>query len=241
MLQTKKNPGGCPPGVSIEIAMRSGNDVAVDADADRVVVLILDRVQGSRLSRAGQIGPQHLRPGRCRIKPLILHVEAHIEPRREVVLGAGTDLPPVKVLVAPTLSHLQRRERDRAGGRGGLRVADRQSRGVIVLIPGIRGVDRRSEVWQPEVIVGGVDAPRGRQLDVASGDAEYAVTDEAPAEIVAVELRRADRTALSMVHIAGGAVGVGELPLDVVTLVEIKSGTDACTPAQLVGRMAADL
>src|SRR4029077_21239631 len=94
---------------------------------------------------------------------------------------------------------------------------------------------------QPEVIVGGVEAKRGRQLHVASGDAEHAVTDEAIAEVVAVELRRADRTALSMVHIAGGAVGVGELPLEVVTLLEIEPGTDARSPAQLVGRMAADL
>src|SRR5262249_58156429 len=113
-------------------------------------------------------------------------------------------------------------------------------RGAVVLSPVPRNVDRRPEVGQPEVIVRGVDAPHGRQLDVASGDAEHAVTDEAVAEVVAVELCRADRTALGMVHIPGGAVGVGELPLEVVTLVEIESRTDARRPAQLVGRMAAD-
>src|SRR5712691_8591912 len=88
----KKAPGGLPRrGSSAQVVTRaSRNDVAVDADAKSVVVLILDRVEGGRLGRIGR--PGHLGPGRCRLHFLVDHIEAHVEPRCEVVLGAGAEL-----------------------------------------------------------------------------------------------------------------------------------------------------
>jgi hypothetical protein len=53
---TKKAPGGLPRrGSSAQVVTRaSRNDVAVDADAKSVVVLILERVEGGRLGGVGQ-------------------------------------------------------------------------------------------------------------------------------------------------------------------------------------------
>src|SRR5262245_55272051 len=101
-VRTKKAPGGLPRrGSSAQVVTRaSRNEVAVDADAKSVVVLILDRVEGGRLGGAGQRRVGHLRPGRCRLQLLVDHIEAHIEPWCEVVLGAGAELPPVEVVVA---------------------------------------------------------------------------------------------------------------------------------------------
>src|SRR5258707_12669246 len=79
-----------PPGSSAQVVTRaSRNDVAGDADAQSVVVLVLDRVEGGRLGGAGQRRVGYLCPGRCRLQLLVDYLEAHIEPPSEVVLGSG--------------------------------------------------------------------------------------------------------------------------------------------------------
>ena len=88
----------------------------MDADAKAVVVLVLDLIDRGRLGRAGQSRERRKRPVRCRFQLLVDHIEAHIEPRCEVVLGPGADHPPVEVVVALPLGHLDRGERDRTGG-----------------------------------------------------------------------------------------------------------------------------
>ena len=98
----------------------------MDADAKCVVVLILDGIEGSRLGHAGRRRKERNRPVGCRLDLRVDHVEAHIEPRREVVLGARTELPPAEVVVAGPGSHLSWREGDRADSKGGLGSADRQ-------------------------------------------------------------------------------------------------------------------
>src|SRR5262245_56649009 len=246
---TKKAPGGSPRrGSSAQVVTRaSRNDVAVDADAQAVVVLILERVEGRRLGGVGKRGIG-LHPARCRLQLLVDHVEALVEPRCEVVLGAGTDLPPVEVVVAGPLRHLEPRERDRTtdcarsgqvgageGGRG-LRVADRQVGVVAVLDPQIRRIDRRLEVRKPQVVVGRVDAPGGGQLDLSGGVAEHAIGEEAVAEVLAVELHGAERTGRSEGRVPDGAQGVVDLELEVVAAVGIQLGAAAERPPHLVGR-----
>src|SRR5262249_4942701 len=135
----KKAPAGWPRrGSSAQLVMRaSRNDVAVDADAQPVVVLILDGVASGRLGCAGQGRIGHDGVLRCSLQLLVDHIEAHVEPRCEVVLGPGTDRPEVPVVAALAGVHLSLGERDRtadgargghgarADGRGGLRLADR--------------------------------------------------------------------------------------------------------------------
>src|SRR6516165_10181346 len=86
-------PRACSPAAG-KVTRASRNDVAVDADAKAVVVLILDLIDRSRLGRAGQSRERRKRPVRCRFQLLVDHIEAHIEPRCEVVLGPGADRPP---------------------------------------------------------------------------------------------------------------------------------------------------
>src|SRR6516165_3183706 len=114
----QKSPGGLPRrGSSAQLVMRaSRNDVAVEADAKGVVVLILDGIDRSRLGRAGQSAKRRGRAVRCRLQLVVEHIEAHVEPRSEVVLGAGAERPEVEVVVAVTPGDLGRGERDRAGG-----------------------------------------------------------------------------------------------------------------------------
>ena len=150
----------------------------MDADAQAVVVLILDGVEGSRLGRAAQSGIGYDRPVRCRLQPRVDHIEAHVEPRCEVVLGPGADRPEGPVVAALAGGDLGRREGDRAanGARSGkgarakvgraLRIADRPIGLVAVVDLEVRPVDRRPEVRLPQVVVGRVDAPDGRQLDI---------------------------------------------------------------------------
>src|SRR6266436_360537 len=96
----QKNPGELPRrGWSAQLVTRaSGNDVAVDTDAKSVVVLIREAVESGRLGRAAQLCPGHNRSVGCRLQLRVDHVEAHIEPRREVVLGTGTQHPQVPVV-----------------------------------------------------------------------------------------------------------------------------------------------
>ena len=55
-ISKKKPRRVAPPGSSAQLVTRaSRNDVAVDADAQSVVVLILDRVEGARLGGAAQL------------------------------------------------------------------------------------------------------------------------------------------------------------------------------------------
>src|SRR5262249_47684894 len=102
MLGAKKGPGGlAPPGSSAQLVTRaSRNDVAVDADAQPVVVLILDGVASGRLGCAAQRRIGHGGVPRCRLQLLVDHIEAHIEPRCEVVLGPGADRPEGPVVAA---------------------------------------------------------------------------------------------------------------------------------------------
>src|SRR6516165_7073051 len=81
-VRTKKAPGGLPRrGSSAQLVMRaSRNDVAVETNAQCVVVLILERVEGGRLGGAAQRGIGHRIPGRCRLQLLVDHIEAHVEP-----------------------------------------------------------------------------------------------------------------------------------------------------------------
>src|SRR5262249_46381703 len=65
--------------------------------------------------------------------------------------------------------------------------------------------------------------------------------EEAVAEALAVEHRGAERTGLSEGHVAGRALGVVGLPLEVVAALEAVPGAGADRPAELVGRMAANL
>src|SRR5262245_5793221 len=78
---TKKAPAGWPRrGSSAQLVTRaSRNDVAVDADAQAVVVLILELVEGARLGGVAQSGIGHC-PARCRLQLLVDHIEAHVEP-----------------------------------------------------------------------------------------------------------------------------------------------------------------
>src|SRR6516225_3149782 len=109
-------PRACSPAAG-KVTRASRNDVAVDADAKAVVVLILDLIDRGRLGRAGQSRERRKRPVRCRFQLLVDHIEAHIEPRCEVVLGPGTERPPAEVVVALPVGHLDRGERDRAADR----------------------------------------------------------------------------------------------------------------------------
>src|SRR5262249_30863451 len=135
----KKTPAGWPRrGRQLKLVTRaSRNDVAVDADAQAVVVLIRDGVEGSRLGRAGQRPVGHNGVLRCRLQLLVDHIEAHIEPRCEVVLGPGADRPEGPVVAARPTVDLRRSEGDRAANsarngkgaranvRSALRLADR--------------------------------------------------------------------------------------------------------------------
>src|SRR5262245_20507677 len=121
-LGHKKSPRRVGPrrGSSAQLVTRaSRNDVAMDADAKAVVVLILDGIDRSRLGRAGQSGKSRGRPVRCRLQLLVDHIEAHIEPRCEVVLGPGTDRPPGEVVVALPGGDLSCGEIERAREGGG--------------------------------------------------------------------------------------------------------------------------
>src|SRR5262249_32727529 len=151
------------------------------------------------------------------------------------------------------ISFIVRGERDRTGGaarsgegaeadvRPGLRIADRQIGVCPVLEPAIKPVDRRPEVRKPQVVVGRVDAPGGRELDLPGGIAEHAIAEEAVAEVLPHELHGAERTGLTEGHVAGRAWGVVGLPLEVVAALEVVPGAGADRPADLVGRMAANL
>src|SRR5262244_3263471 len=61
-----------------KVTRASRNDVAVDADAQSVVVLILDVIDRSRLGCAGQRRIGHVGAVRCRLQLLVDHIEAHI-------------------------------------------------------------------------------------------------------------------------------------------------------------------
>src|SRR5262249_34005691 len=86
-------PRACSPSAG-KVTRASRNDLAVEADAQSVVVLILDVIDRSRLGCAAQRRIGHVGPGRCRLQLLVDHIEAHIEPRCEVVLRPGADRPP---------------------------------------------------------------------------------------------------------------------------------------------------
>src|SRR5262249_6930466 len=256
-LLNRKAPGR--PSVrrgSFQLVTRSSrNDVAVDADAQSVVVLILDGIDRGRLGRAGKGGKRRGRAVRRRLQLLVDHIEADIEPRREVVLGPGTERPEGPVVAALPGGDLGGGDRDRPSSAGhgeeaegatadgvrALRIADRQIGIVAVIDFKIRPVDRRPEVRKPQVVVGRVDAPDSRQLDFPGGIAENAVREEAVAEVLAVELVGAERTGRSKGDVADGPLGVGGLPLEVVALIEVETRAAADCPAHLVGRMTANL
>ena len=110
----------------------------MEADLEREVVLVLDGVDATRLLRAGQlgiggqplIGTEQLAVG---------HIEADVEGRCEVVLGARTKEPHAPI-VAAVLDC-----RQRTWGRTGiLDGADREVGNIIIFDLGIGGVDRRS-------------------------------------------------------------------------------------------------
>src|SRR5262249_20066045 len=140
------------------------------------------------------------------------------------------------------VDHLDRVERDRAadGARGGRgtkagerpaqRIADRQIGVGAVLDFEIRPVERCTEVRKPEVVVSRVDAPDGRQLDVPGGIAEHAIGEEAVAEVLAVERHGAERTGLSEGHVAGGALGVVGLELEVVAAIGVQAQASLTRP-----------
>src|SRR5262245_53379955 len=98
----KKPPAGCPAGGrQLKLVTRaSRNDVAVDADAQSVVVLIRDAIDRGRLGCVDQGGIGHIGVLRCRLQLLVDHIEAHIEPRCEVVLCPGTGRPVAEVVAA---------------------------------------------------------------------------------------------------------------------------------------------
>src|SRR4030081_1880259 len=106
-------PAAARRGSSDQAIIRSSrNDVAMEADPEAHVVLILDRVEGSRLRGSGSRGVENRRAVRCRFDLLIKDIKADVEPRRDVPLAARTNSPPVEVLVASAVSHLRGGERD---------------------------------------------------------------------------------------------------------------------------------
>src|SRR5262249_46145212 len=245
IITLEKTPGGLPRrGSSAQVVTRaSRNDVAVDTDAKSVVVLVRDAIERRRLGlpRSSRIG--HDGSVRCGLHLLIDDVEAHIEPRREVVLGTGTDRPPVPVVLARTRGPRQAGgpERDRASSSDALRTADRCVGGIIVADAEIRAVDRGAEDRQPQVVVGRVDTPHRRQLDVTSCGTDDATVEEAVAEAGAVELRLCQVPRRGIGRIAGRALGVVDLELEVVAALSVELGAEARSPAHLIGRMTAGL
>src|SRR5262245_48896990 len=244
----RKAPGELPRrGSSAQVITRaSGNDVAVDTDAKSVVVLVREAVERGRLGGAGQLCVGHNRSARCRLQLRIDHVEAHIEPRREVVLATGTDAPLGPVVAAGPdtrgAREARRSERNRASKKVGLRTAERQVGGVAVPLGYPPAIGRCPQLRRPQVVVGRVDAIGRRQLDVTGDGAEHAVGGEAEAEAVTVPLVEASkRVRLGVGDIAAGTLRVVHLELEVVAALSVQLGAAAYCPAQLVGRMAANL
>ncbi len=217
----------------------------MEAQAERPVVLILDLVETRRLRHAGYGLDEHNRPARCRLQLAVKDIEADVEPRRDVPLGAGAEAPPIEVVVAGEDARGARsREADYpAPGTGErrwrLRRADRSVRGVIVANGHIAAVERSPQVRPPEVLVGGLDADSRRQLDISGGRAHHAVREEAVAEVVAVEHKRAEGARLREEGIAQGTLRVVALDLEVVAAEGVDLGACASRPTQLVGRMTA--
>src|SRR6478672_8476540 len=127
----------------------------------------------------------------------VRNVETHVEVFRHVPLSTRTDPPLVPVVVAAS-----------AGNREHAHTSSRTVRGAehgiclrVVACRGVAAVERRSPLRAPEVLVAGVDAPSGCQLDAGG------VTRE---DIPAVNAIRhdAERRGLVVlqVHIAGARV-----------------------------------
>src|SRR5262245_17728463 len=246
-----KNPRrSSPGGLQLNLVIpRSWNDVAVHAHPERDVVLVADREQPGRYRR-GRCRVPHNRSIRCRLELLVEHVEADIEPGRDVPLGTGTNRPDVEVVVAagpygkPEPGGARSVEADPAARSRSpdLCAADRKVGHIVVPDREVRAVERGPQVRPPEVVVSCVHAPGRGQLDVTRYSAVDTVGVDAVSELSAVEpgyhvgrVRRCER------GITVGTLGVVDLELEVASAEGIELGAEARRPADLIGRMTANL
>src|SRR5664279_4760210 len=236
----EKTPGSFPPGAVVQanftLIRRSGIEVAVHAKLNHQRALIDDIPRASRccLRTVAKVGDH---TAQARFELLVDNVDTEIGAGVDVELRAGTDGPHIEAVVA--------------GNAGGLakRTASEFSPAQVGVGVGVVGglsisaIDRRLPRLAPEVLVSGVDAPRGRQLDAGpvsgTGPSKDAIAADTDAVVTAVEQRV--HVAIREVDVLPGAFGVVDLRLEVIALADrrrqdLDAGTDR--PADLIAGMA---
>src|SRR5664280_699694 len=178
----EKTPGSFPPGAVVQanftLIRRSGIEVAVHAELNHQRALIGDIPRGSRcgLCTVAIVG-QHT--GQARFELLVDNVDTEIGAGVDVELRAGTDGPHIEVVVADSPVEAKRSTKvsawcsrcytsiycTRESTACDFSIAHDVVGVGVVGGGGISAIDRRLPRLAPEVLVSGVDAPRGRQLD----------------------------------------------------------------------------
>src|SRR5450759_4424799 len=190
----EKTPGSFPPGAVVQanftLIRRSGIEVAVHAELNHPRALIGDIPRASRcaLCTVAIVGDH---TGQARFELLVDNVDTEIGVGVDIELRAGTDGPHIEVVVAVHFVRITKR----AVPEGADLFSHAQVAVGIGVVGGlsISAIDRRLPLLAPEVLVSGVDAPRGRQLDAGpgtgSGRGIDAIAADTDAVVAAVEQR----------------------------------------------------